>query len=288
MQIDLEPYVSNSVKAGLIYIIHNLGGTRLASDTPEQTKEIAAFLQSSPQPHKHPYDAPQIRGAVRRTLADALGDAEPSEGKPRIVYLAGPLGSKQLLLDVIASPDVHSDAVKELRQLTAKSFRSDFRQLKNSFASHSGESLELYGKWRGLMSGMDQTLVAIADERRLNLLKDDTLVGFDAVDAAGNIDALKRNLAAGKDVHVYAVLLTSDEAEKEALKHGMSVREARTTAERFAEQWQDLARGVSNMTLFNSTLETVFKQRNNVVEIPFRPAGAQGGSAPLIGTSPGA
>jgi hypothetical protein len=290
--IDFRPYALDARDKSFTYIKTNIDGSRMAGDTPLQHAQIRAFHLRGP----HPYHASLIERATQSTLADTLAGAEPAGKKWQIVYLAGPLSSNQMLVDALANPDIRDESITQLRQQSRKGFRISFARLKEVFTKHSGISIlkQPYPWWRPLLSGMDQVLVGIAEKYKIPLLKDDTLTEFspDPIERQKgikqNLDAVKNKVDAGHDVHIYAVLLTPDQAEREARKLGMSPEEARRTAEGFAEQWENLCKATPNATIFKPEFDPVtfklralqshfIKRDGEVVISPDRPGGTYGG-----------
>src|SRR5262249_33297534 len=118
-----------------------------------------------------------LREAVSKTLDDLMPFSEgsgKSQGKRNITYLAGALGSKDILKGFVNNSDTKPEFA-ELRELMDKSIVLDFAEFKKKFSKHSGKPVEPYDDIRPLMSGIDVVLRRIIKEQELNVVIDNNL-----------------------------------------------------------------------------------------------------------------
>src|SRR5690606_36163066 len=116
--------------------------------------------------------------AVKEMIRDRIeGMQAAGEGqKPAIIHLAGPLGSNQLLRGMADSQEGQPAIGKELKEALDHSVQSDFGTYKAQLSAKllDGQPVEPYAKWRGLLSGVDQAVQKMAEDKKLNQVVDNT------------------------------------------------------------------------------------------------------------------
>jgi len=258
---DQSQYVDAAITKAQQYIADNASsvsepGGRLAGKDAQETAEIKTFLES------HPYDNATIREVVGKILADATENVVPAEGKRAITYLSGPIGSKNMLMGAVADTSINTPEFNELREALQNSVKSDFQQHKQQFSKYSGQPVEPYAKWRGLLSGIDQTLVDIARDRNLNVAIDSTMVPTSEAEETQIINVLEKSKESGNPA-LFAVALTPEEARAEAKKQNISETEAETTARQFPAFFAQICEHVPDVTLLDKNLNVLYKQKNS-------------------------
>lgn len=210
-----------------------------------------------------------LREAVAKTLdsmiVNATNAAKDESGTRSITYLAGPLGSKDMLKGFANNPGAKPE-LKELRELLGKSVDLDFADLKKKFSEHSGKKAEPYDDIRPLMSGLDVTLVKIAEDHGLNVAIDNNLKFLPGKEPVH--EQVKKNIRDAQDnanLNIFAVALKPDEARQAALNSGMAVKEgeAEVTARAFHRSFNEFLKDeVKNITLVDSQGKVLFERRN--------------------------
>ncbi|MDE3015970.1 MAG: hypothetical protein KGI29_03505 [Pseudomonadota bacterium] len=301
--VNLDIYVDRTIQKAKQYVADNWDtldekGGKLAGRDEQETAAIKKFLESDP----HPYDADNVRNAVRRILGEAVEHMQPVGVKRNVTYLAGPIGSKHILMDAVNKRTVSTE-IDELRELLQTSIISDFAALKKKFADYSGESVESYGKWRGLLagisyalqslaeffqgmlfkknpaepdeeplkpygkwrgllSGMDQELARISREHHFHVVVDNTLAPRHPAEREEMFRHLMED-AANNKIRVFAVALTPEEAKAKAREFGISEMEAEKTARDFQSAFRDICQHVPDVTLLDKDLNVIFKQHDS-------------------------
>lgn len=116
-------------------------------------------------------------------------------------------------------------------------------------------------KWRPLLSGIDQAVQKVAEDKRLSQINDSTW-------ALSKNDNKKADLAyleqQGKNnaLHMYAVALTPAQSAVEAKKMDISEDVAHKNARDFYETFPDLKAAIPNVTLIDKEGAVIYQQKD--------------------------
>lgn len=255
-KIDVGPYVNEAISRANDYVKKYGDTEKLAGKDAKETAEIKAFLKTNP------YDTDKIRGVVKDMLRELIKDAKPAaDGKRQAVYLSGPIGSKHLLMEATEDRKNTSAPIEELRALLKGSVKSDFRELKENFTKFSKQPVEPYGKWRGLLSGMDQAGSELARKENFNVVMDNTLAPLDEAARKYVSADIAKDRKSGK-VTVFAVALTPEQASAEARKRELPEKEAANTARNFHDFFEQIKKDVPNITLLDKNMNVIYQQKD--------------------------
>ncbi len=254
MQGSPDKYVEFALAQAAAYIGQNKYASNMQGKTPEETVEIQAFLDSKP------YDNDKVRAAVKEMIEDRLAGKMPaSDGaKPTITYLAGPLGSKQMLQDMAGKES--AEVGPEVKAALDGAVFSDFTAYKTMVSTKllDGGKVEPYAKYRPLLSGVDQAVQAAAAEMKYNQVIDNTMALADEK-VQGGLAHLKAQ-AKNNSLRMYAVALSPAQSKAEAAKLGMSEAEAEASARNFRRSFPGLLNTVPNVTLVDREGAIIYQQ----------------------------
>jgi hypothetical protein len=286
---EVKTHVDNAIERAKKFVERNTATGKLnptldADTTPMTTTAIGEFFAQTP----HPYDDPKIRAAVGNIITSILNGAQPAgEGEAQnVTYLSGAYGSRGLLEALAQTPqtDKSTDGqtneektISELKKQLDNSAQWNFDTLKKRLHEEAGISLkphgtppyDQYGKWRGLLSGIDTELAAIAAEKKLPYVIDNSLAPLGNTEKDNIIRDLGRDSGPGKNLQVFAVALTPEEAVAEVKRQnvGASLLEAEHTARNFHDYFNVMEDSTPNLTLVNKEGKVIFKKQNEHLRI---------------------
>ncbi len=256
MPDDLDKYVDYAIAQAKAYAQQYKGTSRLAGKDTAETGEIEEFLATDP------YGKENVRAAVKEIISETAKPATPAEEgkKPDIVFLAGALGSNKLLRDMADKNE--TQAGKEIKPALDSGVQSDFAKYKTALSKKllDGKPVEPYGKWRGLLSGIDQSIQKMAADKKFTQVVDNTLAVSDK-ESAGMLTYLDTQAKQG-NLRIYAVALTPEESKTEAKKLGLSEVEAEKTAHDFHRTFPELAHYMDDVMLVDKQGAVIFEKKD--------------------------
>ncbi len=268
-----ERYVDLAFNAAKDYIQENQLNGRLNGKNSQETDDIKLFHSRINN------DETYLRGIVAETIDKLLQTsgiririvknsttAAKSDRKRNVTYLAGGLGSKDILRYLMQVSEEIPE-IEELKNLDQNSALLDFKQFKTEFNKHSAIPLEPYGKIRPLMHGINMALRQIAEENNVDTIQDRNLIAVEKEE----YDTIKRDLAREQktgELNIFAIALTPEQAIKTAVTYNYSPEEAENTVRKFYETYRDfLKENAKNLTLFDVNGNVIFKKRDEEVTI---------------------
>lgn len=269
MHID-EKYLDHAVEVASSYYPQTvlLGGLpRVAGKDEAQTAEILTYLAADPFKGQAARDT--IRGILEKLLDDVTLPASPSTAGRDVVYLAGPKGSKDLL--VAAAKEGKAPEIKAFLD-RPDMFNGDFSRFKKLFKESQTlfpdkTKEEPYGKWRPVVSGVDNAMMKLCADHGISQIVDNCMAPVSRVHYDIAIQKYRALVANAQDqgtkarTHLFAVALTPAQAVEEAAKIGVTRAEAEQDAKNFATFFPKLTEEFNNITLYDREMHVIYQQR---------------------------
>lgn len=262
--MNIDPYVDYAVEYANKYYpqtIQTGGLARVAGKDEAETAAILDYLE------KKNFGDADSRAAIRAVLDELIAGIEvpanPEAVSRDVVYFSGSKGSRQLL--VKAAEEGLAPEVQAVLD-NPKIFDGNFGRYKKLFLKHqamfAGE--EPYGKWRGIISGIDNGMKKFCPENGVGQIIDNAGAPVSEEGARESVAQFRRLANDGKGskakLHMFAIALTPEQAVEEAKKIGVSEEEARQDAHNFAAFFPTLQREFDDITLYNRDMQVIYKQ----------------------------